>query len=128
MIWIARSEGVSFWEIPDNELAHLTDQIIITIAAISGIQLPETELLATRISKEMLKLIAEKYSDYTAEEILTAIRFNNEYVLKNPAGEDIVRVDPPSRICVSFLSRLLYNYNILRTLTDRMIENKVSGY
>lgn len=127
-ILAARNEGPSFWEVPEEKHRFLTDQIILTISANAGCQMPDTELLASYLSEEIIALLADSYSDYTAQEIVTAIRFNNRLVIRNPGGDNRERVEPPIRVCATFLSDVLYNYSILRYGLDRVIENKINGY
>lgn len=125
----ARMKGVSFWEIPDDKHQFLVDEIIFTISATTGCELPVSEMLARYLSEEILICVSEfGYSHLTLEEMKLAIRINVQPGLKNPAGNDLITVAPPKRVSVSFLAPVLKNYSVLRDGLDRLIENKLMGY
>jgi len=125
----ARFHGKSFWEIPDDKLRFATDEIIIATSAITGADVPQSELMAKYLSDELVRYIMDfGYEDYTVDEIITAVRINSKTKLKNPAGEDLQTTDAPHRVNVYFLAACLANYEILRKNIDRLIENKIKGY
>lgn len=130
MILEARAMGESFWELEkENDIRHFADRVIIQVSAITGDTLPESELMATAITDEIVSLLNDfGYDELTLAEIVLAARLNYYPSLKNPAGNDFVRAQSVGRISVSFLSQVLYNYKILRNFMETEFENKVKGF
>lgn len=129
MVLKSRMNGNSFWEIEEDKHRQITDEIILSAASIFGMVLPETELLATYLSDEMITLIMDfGYDDFTVDEIMTALRFNTYPEIKNPSGDPLKQVESTYRVSVVFLAGVLRNYKILRSGIDRMLENKLKGY
>lgn len=129
MVREARTNGKSFWEIPEDKHRHITDSIILAMAAITGAKMPNTELLAKYISDEMIRFIYDfGYEEYTAEEFISAMRINMLPTIKNAGGANLIIKKLPKRVCVSFLADVMQNYRLIRTMIDRMVENKVNGY
>lgn len=129
MIVAARLNGCSFWQIPEDKHRFVTDEIILATAAITGSNLPETEILAKYLSDEIINLILDfGYEDYTVSEIITSVRINLSNMIKNPLGENLTTFEPSQRVSVCFLSKTLMNYRILRNGIDRLVENKIMGY
>lgn len=129
MIMKARFDGIAFWEIEEDQHRFVTDEIIFTMAAITGCYTPSTEILAKYLSDGIVSLIQDfGYDQLTVKEINLAIRLNVNPALKNPAGEDLICIAAPNIACVAFLAGVLRNYKVLRTNLDRLIENKLLGY
>jgi hypothetical protein len=128
-IMAARFKGASFWQIPEDKHQFVVDEIIFTIAANVGCELPVSEMLARYLSDEIVIAINEfGYSHLTVEEIKLAVRISVLPNLKNPAGNDFSAIASPARVSVSFLAAVLKNYCVLRDNLDRLIENKLNGY
>lgn len=130
MILEARATGESFWELEkENDIRHFADRVIIQVSAITGDSLPESELMATAITDEIVALLNDfGYDELTLAEIVLAARLNYYPSLKNPAGNDFIRAQSVGRISISFLSQALYNYKILRNFMETEFENKVKGF
>lgn len=130
MIWDSRVTGGAFSEIPEDKVRQATDRIILAAAAITGCGLPETELMATYLSEEIITFINGHYPEYTLEEVITAMRVNALPGLKYPLSGNPVMLAacPERRISVDFLAKVMDNYRALRYTIDRKIENKINGY
>lgn len=129
MIMKARFEGKSFWEIEPEKHRFVTDEIILTMAAIYGCRMPETEILASYISDEMVNLILGfGYEDFTVSEIKLSLRFGADFSIMKKYDGFFEDVKYPDIVCASFLSKILLNYNTLRTALDNRIERKIMGY
>jgi hypothetical protein len=128
-IMAARFKGDSFFEIPAEKHPFIVDEIIFTICANAGCELPASEMLARYLSEELIIAVSELgYSHLTLEEIKLAIRVNVLPILKNPGGNDLKTVDATRSVSVGFLAPVLKNYCVLRDNLDRLIENKLNGY
>lgn len=127
-IWEARMEGPTIWELSPDQQGVFADQVVLTMAAVCGCELPSTPILANCIAQEIENLLIKwGYSNLSTGEVLLAIRFNVEKRVKNPGGEDFDRVNPPERVSTAFLASLLANYSVLRATLDRAIENRLKG-
>jgi actin-related protein len=129
MIMKARFEGKAFWEIEEDKHRFVTDEIILSMASISGCKMPETELLASYVSREMVRIILDfGYEELTVAEIVLAFRINTQPQIVNRHGDDLTSVEPSAIVCSSFLANVLRNYKILRSNLDASIERKIMGY
>src|ERR1700674_5072027 len=73
----ARKTGIAFCDMNEKEEKVAATAIIFTIVVISVCQLPTNPTHVEVLEREFLKLIKEYgYSNFTAEEILTAFRMN----------------------------------------------------
>jgi hypothetical protein len=126
----ARLVGVSFSQLNSDQLRSATDQIMLKGAAISGCPTPLTEGFAEIIANELIIFINDYgYSNLTLKEILTAMRLNAAGGWKWPGGDVIERIEF-SGACfnVTFISKVLYPYLVLRTTMDRKFQNKLDGH
>lgn len=124
----ARGRGLSFFEVAPEYIRSFTDSVIISIAAITGAELPESELLANSLSKEVEVLLNDfGYSDLTLEEVLLAVRLNYSSSFKNPYGTDFEIGVAGNRVNVAFLSVVLNNYKTYRDFMDIEFENKIKS-
>jgi len=124
-ILFSRCNGVSFGSIDYETAKTDIDKILLSGAAITGAPLPTTDFFANIISKEVYTFITEfGYSDYTLFEILLAMRLNAKCDVRLPNGLvwDMV-VFFGNCFNVNFLSKVLYNYSLLRTGLNRKLEN-----
>lgn len=124
----ARGRGLSFFEVAPEYIRSFTDSVIISIAAITGAELPESDLLANSLSKEVEVLLNDfGYSDLTLEEVLLAVRLNYSSSFKNPYGTDFEIGVAGNRVNVAFLSVVLNNYKTYRDFMDIEFENKIKS-
>lgn len=130
MILEARATGKSFWEIEsEDDIRHFADRVIIQVSAITGDELPSSELLAKAITEEIAALLTDfGYDEFTLAEIVLAARLNYLPTLRNPAGNDFVRGVSAGRVSISFLSQVFFNYKILRNFMETEFENKIKGF
>lgn len=130
MILEARGTGSSFWELEsEDDIRHFADRVIIQVSAITGEDLPSSELVAKAITEEITALLTDfGYDEFTLAEIVLAARLNYFPSLKNPSGNDFVRGEMTGRVSIAFLSQVLYNYKVLRNFMETEFENKIKGY
>lgn len=129
MILRERIDGLAFWEIEEDKLRFVTDEIILSMSAMYGSCMPSTELMAGYISDEIISLIRDfGYDEFTVREIILSMRMNMQEMIKNPVGDDFKPVDAPTSVCTAFLGAVLNNYKKLRNSLDRIIENHLKGY
>lgn len=129
MILEARRMGESFWEVEEDMVRNFTDRVIILTSGLTGTEIPGSELVATAVSDEIVRLLEDfGYSELTLEEIILAVRLNYMPGLKNPVGTDFEKAEAGKRMNVAFLYRVLYNYKVYRDFMEREFENKIKGY
>lgn len=121
----ARCNGVSFGLIDYETAKTDIDKILLSGAAITGAPLPTTEFFADIISTEVYNFIKEfGYSDYTLYEVLLAMRLNAKCDIRLPNGTVWEMVTFFGNCFnVNFLSKVLYNYSLLRMGLNRKLEN-----
>jgi hypothetical protein len=126
----ARGSGLSFCQLSNSEQRVAIDDITFKGASICGCGLPQTELFAKHLAEEIqVHLLEFGYAEYTLEEIILALRINSKGRIRNPAGEDLEQVIFfGSFINVTYLSKILQNYSVLRNNLDRKFENHIDGY
>lgn len=125
-----RISGAAFYELNELELRVATDKIIFVCSAVTGCELPATDIFAEALSGEIIKTINEcGYGDLSLEEIFLSLRINQKNNLRTPSGIDIEEIQFSGR-CVNttFLSRVLSNYMVIRNMLDRKFQNKIDGY
>lgn len=125
----ARLVGLSFCQLEGNDLRVATDKILIQGAAITGAPMPSTEGFAEVLSQEIVTLINEfGFGNLTLAEIILAMRFNS-VDMRFPSGVEIEKATFRGNcFSVDFLSKILYNYSVLRKFVDRKFQNKIDGY
>ncbi len=106
------------------------DKIILGAAFITGCPTPSTDYYANHLSEEMITYLSKYgYDELTLEEILTALRLNTSYNLKQPTGYEIQPVHfEGACFHITFLAKVLYNYCILRGGLERKLQNFIEGY
>ncbi len=126
----ARLEGLSFNQIDTNKLRWHVDQIMLRGAAISGCVVPATEFFAEIISEEITEFILGfGYGELTYAEILLAMRFNSKGGFKFPTGVELETISFFGYCFnVDYFSKVLSNYNTIRNLLDRKLQNFIDGY
>lgn len=126
----ARIGKKTFFELSETEFRYATDQIIFRTAAIMGSGLPHTEYFATVLHDQIVNFFLNYGFEYlTAEEVYLALELNVNTQLKMPSGITLNEI-PFEGECVnvSFLSKILRNYMVLRNYIDRTIQNALNGY
>lgn len=126
----ARSEGLSFCEMAEEELAWAVDQILIRGVALYGCTVPESDFLGKFFAEEVTKFLLNfGCSELTLEEILLAMMLNCKNDVRLPNGDFI---QPIHSIKIYFhvqmLSEILDNYMLLRHGLNRKIQNQIDGY
>lgn len=106
------------------------DKILLSGAAITGAPLPVTEFFANIISNEIYIHLTEfGRGELTLSEVLLAIRINSKGEIRMPSGSPMEQVMFYGNCFhVDFLSKILYNYMLLRNSLDRKFENYLDGY
>jgi hypothetical protein len=127
----AMMSGKKLNEMDDDALRYVADQIILKGAAIYGCGVPDSELFASVLSKEIIAFFLEfGYEDVTLSEIMLALNLNLfGKVIPNPLGEDLMTIEFKGNfIHVSFLANVLKNYSVLKTNLMSKLKNYLSGY
>lgn len=125
-----RQIGLSFSQLPENELRFTADQIILNAAAISGCPTPLTDFFAEVLTSQMNEYINDfGFNELTVSEIVLAFQLNTKGGLRHPSGLEIDKVHF-SGTCfnIDFMSGVLSNYMALRKHLDRKLENFLDGY
>ncbi len=126
----ARLTGDAFGELDEIILDSVYTDLLVKIACITGAELPVNESMCKCLVAEMdVFLIDFNYGGYTQEEILLAFRFNCGNYLKNAGGDYIDNIPLFGRyLNVDYISKVLYNYGIIRWQLERKLENFIDGY
>ena len=130
MVLEARKKGVSFCNIPEEEVRWHIDQIMLRGAAIGGCAVPNTEFFAEIIGEELQDFITRfGYAEYTYEEILLALRLNAKAGYKFQSGALMETIAFYGNCFnVDYFSKIIANYQIIRTQLDRKVQNQIDGY
>jgi hypothetical protein len=99
-------------------------------AAICGCNLPQTEMFARFISKEIESFISEfGYREFTLSEIILAMLINTRHNLKASGLPELEKISFFGNcINIDYLSSILFNYSTLRKSLDRKLQNFIDGY
>lgn len=126
----ARQLGLAISQEDEVTTKFWINEIMLSGAALSGCQLPTTDFFADKIVEEMkISFLDFGYSEYTFREILLAMRLNTKIGIKYPSGDVIEPVTFVGNCFnIAFLSRILYNYSVLRNNLDSIIFNFLDGY
>lgn len=130
MILEERVNGFSICTYDEKELSKEFDEIIVRLSAISGCQLPNTELFAHLLSDELKKFILRfNYSEYTLNEFMLAFQLNAYGGLKFPNGEEMEQIKfTGAFLNIDYIAKVLNNYKTVRNLLDRKLQNQIDGY
>jgi hypothetical protein len=106
------------------------DRLIFECSAFTGCELPSTDYFADILSNSFLTFFSEMgYHDLTLEEVLLALSINCSHQHKLPPGIEINEVSFFGRnINISFLSKILANYMMIRNYLDRRFQNLIDGH
>ena len=130
LILDARLEGESLCELPADELRIATDQIILNCSAITGSEMPYTELFANVLSEQIVSFLMDfGYPSYTLKEVLLSMTINCTQKFLVSDVVDIDEITFTGRcVNVNFISKVLKNYSMLRNSMDRKLQNFIDGY
>lgn len=125
-----RLTGLSFFQLPDEELRFTADKIILNAAAISGCSMPVTDFFADVLTSQINEYInGFGFRELTVGEIILAFQLNTKGGLRHPSGLEIEKVHFSGNCFnIDFLSGVLTNYLALRNHLDRKLENFIDGY
>lgn len=126
----ARLDGNSISEMDEKELRITADKIIVTCSAYTGCELPITEFFAETLSEAILSFLKKMgYGDLTLNEILFAMEMNLNHQFRLPGSIDFQDVVFSGRcVNVSFISKVLANYMLIRVHLDRRFQNMIDGH
>lgn len=122
--------GLSFCQLSEDFAKTEIDRLIIKASTITGCKLPATDFFANALTEEIKNFFEEfNYSKLTMEEIIFSIRVNANGGLKFSSGNDIEQVMFTGHYFnIDYLSKVLYNYRLVRNALDRKLENFLSGH
>lgn len=126
----ARLTGMSFSEMEDREIRVATDQIILRCSAIVGCDLPFTDMFANVLSEQIISFITKfGYLNYTVKEVLLSMEINLLHPMPGYLAVEIDEVYFSGRgVNVTFISKVLKNYRLIRNQLDRKLQNHIDGY
>lgn len=113
-----------------KDLLEGFDEVLFKITAITGIGLPNTDLLIKFLKEQIIDFLLEfGYEDLTIEEISLAFMINAENNLQTPSGIELQYIENFGKyINVYHFSKIVHNYMAIRNLLDRKIQNQIDGY
>jgi hypothetical protein len=126
----ARLEGKAFSEMTESETRVAIDQIILRCSADVGCDLPFTDMFANVLSEQIILFIDNcGYLNYTLKEILLCLQINLMHPLPSYLAVEVDEVKFSGRcVNVSFMSKTLNNYKLIRNQLDRKLQNFIDGY
>lgn len=129
MIFDARCIGLSFSQLGSEQQSDVCSELIVKTATSTGLKLPTNETFCLVLEKQLIQYINDcGFSNFTAEEFDLSLLFNLENDIPLPSGIDIEKISPfGDAVSVSFISRLLKNYLIVRKMIDRKLQNFIDG-
>ncbi len=126
----ARLVGKSFSQMADNEIKSCVDQMILNCSAIVGCGLPQTDYFADIITDAVkTHIIDYGYDTLTNAEIMLAMNLNEKRGIRLVSGLDLEPVVfTGNHFNVSYLSKVVQNYLIIRGQLDRKLQNLIDGF
>lgn len=126
----ARLDGKSLSEMDEKEQRVLCDNIIFKCSAFTGCELPATDYFADILSESILAFFMELgYSDLTLNEMILALSLNCTHQQKLPGNIELPEVVFSGKGAnISYLSKVVGRYMILRNYLDRRFQNLIDGY
>ncbi len=114
----------------DADARVFVDKLILNAAAITGCGLPQTEFFAEILTEQVKVFLTEYgYEMLTSEEISLALFLNEKRNVRLMSGIELVYVDfVGNHFNVSYLSKILHNYGVLRGCLDRKFQNFIDGH
>jgi hypothetical protein len=105
-------------------------QVILSASVILGLELPPSETALDILIEEISSFMKDfGYGNYAVAEILLAIRFNIQTLLKIPSSIQLFTVNLETKnLSIKFISDVLHNYSTLRNNLDRKFQNTIDGY
>lgn len=126
----ARLQGASIYEMEEKEWRIAADQIILKCSVITGCELPFTDFFAAQLSETIIEYINEMgYGDLSLKEIILAMKLNLPNRHKLPGGIELQEINFSGRcVNITFISKILWNYMVIRNHIDRRFQNMIDGY
>lgn len=114
----------------DEEIKSCVDRMILNCSAIVGCGLPQTDFFADILTKQVsVHLVEYGYEALTYEEVMFAMNINEKRNVRLPSGLDLDYIDfKGNHFNVSFLSKIIQNYTMLRNNLDRRLQNHIDGF
>jgi hypothetical protein len=114
----------------ESETRVAIDQIILRCSADVGCDLPFTDMFANVLSEQIILFIDNcGYLNYTLKEILLCLQINLMHPLPSYLAVEVDEVKFSGRcVNVSFMSKTLNNYKLIRNQLDRKLQNFIDGY
>lgn len=121
--------GLSFSQLTEQQQSAVSLETIFKASALSGIKLPTTELLVGVVEQEFSKyLLSFGFKNLNEQELNTALQINMPNNFSLPSGISIEPIEPfGDAVSVSYLGKVLLNYQVLRTMVDRKLKNFIDG-
>jgi len=126
----ARLTGFSISQLSENDLRIASDKIIIRCSVLTGCEMPFTEFYAAALTEQILEIFVKfGFDKLTLAEILLAMEMNWMKYVQLPSGDyaDEIRFEGKT-VNVSFITKVLYKYMMIRNFLDRKLENHIDGY
>jgi hypothetical protein len=126
----ARLTGDAFGDLDESILNSVYADLLVKIACITGAELPVSESMSKYLVGELDAFLIEfNYAELTEEEILLAFRFNCGNYLRNAGGDYVDNIPLFGKyLSVDYISKVLYNYSVVRFQLDRKLQNFIDGY
>lgn len=125
----SRLDGYAISQLNESDIRWATDKIMFKGAALFGCPLPQTELLATEISKEIEVFFKENRPDLSLAEIILALRLNTLTGLTHPYEGYSDQVDFfGNQFNVMFLAKIIARYVCFRNALDSKFINALDGF
>lgn len=120
----------SIEELTLTDRENIADEIMISCSATFGCQLPASKEISDSVSKGIRKLFErEGYKDLSEEEIHLAMSFNFDQNVAFPDALEIQQVKNSGQfVNVEFVSKIVYNYMLIRKFLDRKLQNFIDGF
>lgn len=130
MIFDARiSEALSFYQLTSVEQQAVSFEFIFKASAISGIKLPTNEHLINITESELSKYILSfGFKELNEQEFGVALQINLPKYFSYPSGINLSEIEPFGDVLsVSYLGKILLNYQVIRNMVDRKLKNFIDG-
>lgn len=122
--------GKPFSEMSETELQAAADKIILKCSAFTGGEMPFTDFFASILSESIIDFLQRMgYAILNLNEIILSMEMNLSHAHKLPSGIELIQVDFSGRcVNLTFISKVLHNYMVVRNYLDRRFQNFMEGY
>lgn len=123
------SGGLSFSQLTEKQRLSVSLETIFKASVLSGIKLPTNEHLISFIEQEFSKYILTfGFKNLNDRELNAAFQINMPKYFSLPSGINLDDVEPfGDTISVSYLGKVLMNYQVIRSMVDRKLKNFIDG-